>query len=350
MHLLGFRLVLGQALTPLRRVLGISAAGACVLAFPAMSGADPSQTVGQLRAENTALESRSRSAVLSLYALDSRLDAARVRLLALRAQATQLRLERHTLTRELRIAKVGRRVSQQRLASRIRLLYDHGTTGPLEILFGAKTLDEALVEIETLDRVTSINQDVLTQLRSARARIDRASHALAVHSARLAAATRAQTATTRALTRARAERATYVADLTHRLENNLQRIDRIESDVRAAELRTRQLSVAVQPQRTPLGIGAPPVTETPRGRTLTVTVTAYALSGRTATGIPAGWGVVAVDPRVIPLGTHMTIPGYGSAVAADVGGSVVGTTIDVWFPTAARASAWGRRSVTISLH
>ena len=71
-------------------------------------------------------------------------------------------------------------------------------------------------------------------------------------------------------------------------------------------------------------------------------------AGTTATGLPVGWGVVAVDPSVIPLGTHMTIPGYGEAVAADTGGAIVGATIDLWFPSVAQANAWGRRTVTIT--
>jgi len=86
------------------------------------------------------------------------------------------------------------------------------------------------------------------------------------------------------------------------------------------------------------------------GRTITVSATGYALSGTTATGIPVGWGVVAVDPGVIPLGTHMTIPGYGVAVAADTGGAIAGNRIDLWFPTCAQAGGWGSRSVTIALH
>jgi len=57
-----------------------------------------------------------------------------------------------------------------------------------------------------------------------------------------------------------------------------------------------------------------------------------------------------VDPSVIPLGTRMTIPGYGEGVAADTGGAIQGATIDLWFPTAADAAAWGRRTVTITLH
>ena len=57
----------------------------------------------------------------------------------------------------------------------------------------------------------------------------------------------------------------------------------------------------------------------------------------TTTGLPVGWGVAAVDPSVIPLGTHMTVPGYGEAVAADTGGAILGATIDLWFPTTAQA-------------
>ena len=78
--------------------------------------------------------------------------------------------------------------------------------------------------------------------------------------------------------------------------------------------------------------------------------TGYSLPGHTATGLPVGWGVVAVDPSVIPLGTKLTIPGYGEAVAADTGSAVRGNTIDLWFPTLGQARAWGRRTVTITLH
>jgi len=53
---------------------------------------------------------------------------------------------------------------------------------------------------------------------------------------------------------------------------------------------------------------------------------------------------------VIPLGTRMTIPGYGEGVAADTGGAIQGAVIDLWFPTAADAANWGRRTVTITLH
>ena len=97
-------------------------------------------------------------------------------------------------------------------------------------------------------------------------------------------------------------------------------------------------------------VEAPLVLEAAGPRALTVSATGYALGGRTATGVPTGPGVVAVDPAVIPLGSRITIPGYGSGIAADTGGAVVGNVIDVWFPTLEEAHAWGRRTVTITVH
>ena len=73
---------------------------------------------------------------------------------------------------------------------------------------------------------------------------------------------------------------------------------------------------------------------------MTVCSTGYCLVGYTATGVPTGKGVVAVDPSVIPLGTRMYVPGYGEGVAADTGRAVKGQTIDVWFSSCADAMAW----------
>jgi 3D (Asp-Asp-Asp) domain-containing protein len=69
--------------------------------------------------------------------------------------------------------------------------------------------------------------------------------------------------------------------------------------------------------------------------------------GMTAIGRRAGFGIVAVDPHVIPLGTRLFIPGYGFAVAGDTGGDIVGHRIDLGFDTERDAMVFGRRSVTV---
>jgi 3D (Asp-Asp-Asp) domain-containing protein len=344
--------VLGQAHPPRRRLFGITFAACAVLALPATSGADPSHSAAELRSQNASLASRTRSVVLSLYALDSELASAKSRLSRLEAQAATLRRERAALTRELEIARTGARLSQQRLAARVRLLFDHGETSAIEILFGAQSLDEALTALDNLDRVASINRDVLAQLRAARGRIGRASTALARRERSLDDTIRAHRAATRALEAAHAERTAYIADLRRRHDMNTREISALEAQSHAAQ--ARALSITAPPS-TPAPIssttGGPWAATAPQTgrRTMTVSAVAYSLPGHTASGLPVGLGVVAVDPRVIPLGTRMVVPGYGPAVAADTGSAIIGPIIDLWFPTLAQAQAWGRRSVTITL-
>ena len=82
-------------------------------------------------------------------------------------------------------------------------------------------------------------------------------------------------------------------------------------------------------------------------RKLTVSSTAYCLRGRTATGTTVHKGTIAVDPRVIPLGSYGYVPGYGEVHAEDTGGAIKGNIIDVWFPTYSQCRSWGRRTVDI---
>jgi uncharacterized protein YabE (DUF348 family) len=73
----------------------------------------------------------------------------------------------------------------------------------------------------------------------------------------------------------------------------------------------------------------------------------YGCSGITANGLRAGFGIIAVDPRVIPLGTHVYVPGYGTAIAGDTGGAIVGNRIDLGFNSVSQALSFGRRAVTL---
>ena len=70
-------------------------------------------------------------------------------------------------------------------------------------------------------------------------------------------------------------------------------------------------------------------------------------AGYTALGIPARYGVVAVDPDIIPLGTRLYIPGYGEAIAADTGGAINGYMIDLCMEDYTQAIAFGRRGVEV---
>jgi len=73
----------------------------------------------------------------------------------------------------------------------------------------------------------------------------------------------------------------------------------------------------------------------------------YGCSGITALGLPAGHGIVAVDPRFIPLGTKLYVPGYGKALAGDTGGAIKGRRIDLGFNSLAAAIQFGRRQIKV---
>lgn len=69
--------------------------------------------------------------------------------------------------------------------------------------------------------------------------------------------------------------------------------------------------------------------------------------GYTYTGKKAGYGVVAVDPKVIRLGTQLYIEGYGKAEAADIGSAIKGNKIDLCYETYQEALRFGRKKVKV---
>ncbi len=70
-------------------------------------------------------------------------------------------------------------------------------------------------------------------------------------------------------------------------------------------------------------------------------------SGTTASGLKAGYGVVAVDTRFIHLKTPLYIEGYGYAIAADRGGAIKGKKIDLCYDTYEEAVHFGRKNVKV---
>ncbi len=345
--------MLGEVYRPLARLLGFSVAAFLVVVLPAAGQSNPIDSAATLRLQNVQLAAKSRSALLDLYSLDSQLAAARSRLASVHKEMSALRNERAMLSRELRVARAGEQISERQLASRLRQLYDQGDVSALEVVFGATSITDAMTQLDNVHRVASLNDMVLAQLHSAQSRLVVTARQLAARNADLDAALRRATANEASLSRARSARASYVASLTSHQDLNSEQISRLESQARVAQANSQRLTASIPGAAVarPVTPGSQREADALSGRRmLKVSITGYALPGRTATGIPVGWGVAAVDPRVIPLGSHIWVPGYGEAVAADVGGGVVGAEVDLWFPTVGQARTWGLRTLTIALH
>jgi len=80
--------------------------------------------------------------------------------------------------------------------------------------------------------------------------------------------------------------------------------------------------------------------------------TAYSLRGRTASGQSVTRGLIAADPRVLPIGTRVRLeagPWTGEYLVADTGGAIKGRKIDIWTPSSREAMQFGRRPVKLTV-
>jgi len=80
--------------------------------------------------------------------------------------------------------------------------------------------------------------------------------------------------------------------------------------------------------------------------------TAYSLHGRTASGQMVSKGIIAADPRFLPLGSRVRLEAgaySGEYVVADTGSMVRGRRIDIWTPTAREAMRFGKRLVKLTV-
>ena len=313
---------------------------------PARVAADSSAQLrsraSELTQQNAQLQARAHSALLELYALDARLARERAHIVALHIETAQVRAERQLAQQRLVIARRSLSSARRTLSVRLQQLYEGGDADPVAVVLGSTSVNEALTSLDAMNRVADQDKLVIRQTQEARRNYQEQTRALSSRERELTALQQQASQTELALERSRAGRAVYIAGLGGQQRLNAAAISAFVQEAQSIEAKARQISAVASTTG-----GAAPATTT---GTVTVTATGYSMGGRTATGAPVGWGVVAVDPSTIPLGTRMTIPGYGEGIAADTGSAIRGDTIDLWFPTVAQANAWGRRTVTITLH
>ena len=353
----------------------VLAAGALVAAFspapaPALGG--PAQT---LRAHGTSLAQREQAALLDLYAAESQLARARATAATVGVQQAALARAQRSAARRAGIIRASLQAAQLRVGQALRDLYVQGQPDPIAIFLGATSLDQAIAAIDSAARVARQNRRLIADMRRTQASVRGIERTLAARSRALAVARSAADASAARLRQAVSGRAGVVSSLRKQRDITQRALAQLEQQARAAQQRSAKLSppptpptapaptpattaaaptttAAPPPSPTPSPAPTPPIpTSAPDGtRTLVVDAVAYHLPGKTASGLPVGVGVIAVDPRVIPLGTRVFVPGYGPAVAADVGSAIKGNIIDLWMPTTAQARAWGRRTVTITIY
>jgi 3D (Asp-Asp-Asp) domain-containing protein len=92
--------------------------------------------------------------------------------------------------------------------------------------------------------------------------------------------------------------------------------------------------------------------ENPQAEGVHYVATAYSLRGRTASGRYVSQGIIAADPRILPLGSRVRLEAgawSGEYLVADTGGAIRGRKIDIWTPSSREAMRFGRRKVKLTV-
>lgn len=373
----GLAPVLNGRLRALARLGVLAVALACVaVAVPGGRADDPAQ----LRASVSGLVSAEREALLRLYAAESATARAEGRARGLDARVRALDAQLARSRRYQAIARASLAHSQARVARVLRALYMDGPPADaIALILGAGSLDDVLDVVDSLRFAADRNRDLAAQAADRTRALQRATTRLRSRAASLRTSRDAAAAAVRELDLVAADRARYVTALRERRELTERRLAAVQAEAEAAARRAATIQAASAPpvttapevpDGTPDAAGPeqgaspqpPPAEADPAApaaadadvaagtRTLVVRSTAYSLQGTTASGLPVGPGIIAVDPSVIPLGTRVYVPGYGEAVAADTGSAVQGAIIDVWLPSYEAAVDWGVKTVTITIY
>lgn len=160
------------------------------------------------------------------------------------------------------------------------------------------------------------------------------------------------------------ERETKIQNLEQKLQEEKKKLDEKDAELKkalAAKEAKRQREVALSKQTQTKKSEAVVVSRNNSevvSKEFYVEATAYTpwcagCSGITATGINVAANpnmkVIAVDPRVIPLGSKVWVEGYGYAIAGDTGGAIKGNKIDLLMSSKDKAYKWGRKKVRIKV-
>lgn len=344
------------------------AAAAAAALVPALGVAQPTSSLLD-RAD--ALSEQEQAAVLELYAAETALGRARAAVARRTVLVRAAVAEEESARRRADVVRRSLEASQRRVARALRALYIEGEPDLLAVLLGAESLDAALTGIDSLAFTAEQNRRLADEARERGARLAAVRARLTARRGALERARADAAAAARGLEATVAARSDTLAAIRRETALTRSRIAALEAQAAAARLASERIARAapsppvaepaeqpdVPAETTEVEVeatteeAAAPATARPGGtRTLVVDAVAYHLPGRTASGLPVGPGVIAVDPRVIPLGTRVFVPGYGPAIAADTGTAIIGNIIDLWMPSTAEARAWGRRTVEITIY
>ena len=301
----------------------------------------------------TTLTAAEAEALDRLASAETAVEMATARVAELERETATQRHDSEAAKRTLKLAKDNLAVARAALGERLVLLYRIGNPDPVAAIFGAGSLTIVLDELDAIRRAINLDAELIQQTSGGATRALAAERAVTTSQARLQELLGQAQASELALVDERNARRETLADIRQRLTKQQGVANKIEAA--AVDFATEATAINVAagdgdptPAPTPEApTPAKPTGDLAPGTTLYVKATAYAGMQGTATGVSTRHGICATDPSVIPMGTRFEVPGYGTCIAADTGGAVIGNFIDVWMPEEGPALQWGIKYLTI---
>jgi 3D (Asp-Asp-Asp) domain-containing protein/peptidoglycan hydrolase CwlO-like protein len=218
------------------------------------------------------------------------------------------------------------------LNNRAVRIYKYGQTNELMILFSSENVNELLSNAEFFQILMEQDSELVTALKEQKAAYENANKDL------------------RALREELEKSLAEVEQKQERLEKEYAEKNKLLATVKVEKADLIEHAKAIRDRITQIQ-GESNLILTDE---LDMVSTAYYAGGGgingdgiTATGLRATYGIAAVDPKVIPLGTKLFVPGYGPVLAADTGGWIKGNRIDLVFNSLEECYRWGKRSIKV---
>ncbi len=312
------------------------------------------QQIGDLQNRSQQLDQDYRQALSDLVAADSKVSRYSSEINA--ARQRQAEVETEAQAQQVRLGQVKQQLADRQtvLAQRLCGSYKNGNDANyLGVVMDSENFSDFLNRVDAINKIAESDRQLIGSIDDAQKSVEDNLAGLAAKQQELKSLVQDLSSDQQSLVSARQQQQSVVGSIQSQKKANDGQLAQLKSQAASIEAKMSQeqaqaaaSSAAASGGNDGGGGYSPP---SAGGTTITVVATAYCMAGGTATGMPAGPGIIAVDPNVIPLGSRVHVSGYGDAIAADTGGAIVGDRIDVWLPCS-QAYAWGSRTVTVTIY
>ncbi len=249
------------------------------------------------------------------------------------------------------------------LNKRMKAMYTDGNSSYLEVLLGSHNLSDFISKMDITAKIIQYDNNIISNVKQQQTVITLQKKNLEVANANLQSLKSDNESSLAKLSSDVSEEKNLLSKATDK-EKQLIEAQRQKELAQAAaakkaqDVATQNAKIAAENTALLAAPSSPssiaPSAPGSSSTVYTMTATSYSDPGYTSSNKlthrdPNGYSTIAVDPTIIPLGTKVYVSGYGYAIAEDTGSAIIGNIIDVYLPTDAEASAWGRRTVTVTI-